>query len=125
MALRMIKYVKNENIDINVNYCSGAYQRRYQGAGYRKMFGKYVMNTGDVITDAGYIRTCDNSKNLVSYSFGVIRPAVTYMNRFTEIQLTKHMKVAVERVCAAHNISPDSAEADKYEHIEDGLPNYL
>lgn len=127
MALRLIKYVKDNSIGINVNYCSGAYQRRYQGAGYRKMFGKYVMDDGDVITDAGYIKTHEKSdgKDLVSYSFGVIRPAVTYMNRFTEIRLTRHKTVSVERVSVARHIEAGSAEADQYEKIPLGLPDYL
>lgn len=55
-ALEVMAYAQKNNIPIGINYCSFHFKYRFQKAGYRKIIAKKFKNTGEKITEKGYIR---------------------------------------------------------------------
>ena len=56
-ALRMIRFVKENKIDLPVNYCSFVYKHRYQSAGLKKRCAPFLLRPYEKITESGMIRT--------------------------------------------------------------------
>ncbi len=55
-ALEIIKYAKEQNLDIGINYCSFYFKYRMQKAGFRKTIGEKLMRPGDFLTEKGFLR---------------------------------------------------------------------
>ena len=70
-ALRIIKYILENNIGLSVNYCCAIYKHRFQKTAYRKRFQPFVKKRYEGLTESGFIRslaihdTPQNLKNLV------------------------------------------------------------
>lgn len=56
-ALELIRYAKENNIDLPINYCSFIYKYRYQRLAARRLFAPYVAKSYEDLTEAGLIRT--------------------------------------------------------------------
>ncbi len=57
IALRLIKYGKDNNISLPVNYCSFAFKNRFQHAAGRFRMAKEIREDYESITPNGYIRS--------------------------------------------------------------------
>jgi pyruvate formate-lyase activating enzyme-like uncharacterized protein len=72
-ALRLIKYARNHNIGLAINYCSAIYKHRLQKSGYRKRFQSLIKEAYEGLTESGFIRrlvihnTPVNIKKLVKF----------------------------------------------------------
>lgn len=55
-ALRLIKYVKENQYDLPINYCSFIYKYRFQRLAARKRFAPYITDSYEDITETGMIR---------------------------------------------------------------------
>ncbi len=55
-ALRLLQHASEHNIRLAVNYCSFAYQNRFETAAYRKRFAPFVCKPFEDITETGTIR---------------------------------------------------------------------
>jgi len=55
-ALRIIKYLLDNNIDLAVNYCSTIYKNRFQKKGYRERFQSFIKEKYEGLTESGFIR---------------------------------------------------------------------
>ena len=56
-ALRMIRFVYENNIELPINYCAFAYKHRHQGAGLRKCLATFFQKSYETITETGMVRT--------------------------------------------------------------------
>ncbi len=56
-ALRLIRYARENEITLPINYCSFAYKNRFQKSAARRRNGEYVRKPYEDLTPAGYIRT--------------------------------------------------------------------
>lgn len=56
-ALRVLRFVKENGIDLPVNYCSFVYKHRYQTSGLRRRCAAFVRRPYETITEGGMIRT--------------------------------------------------------------------
>ncbi len=55
-ALRLLRYTKEEDIGLPINYCSYVYKNRFQTVGQRRRLAPHVCKPYEDITDAGAIR---------------------------------------------------------------------
>ncbi len=55
-ALKLIKYVKQNKINIPLNYCSFIYKYRFQRMAARRLFAPYVKRPYEEVTETGIIR---------------------------------------------------------------------
>ncbi|MFB0519856.1 MAG: radical SAM protein [Desulfatiglandales bacterium] len=55
-ALRLLRHASEQDIRLPVNYCSFAYQNRFETAAYRQRFAPFVCKPFEDITEAGTIR---------------------------------------------------------------------
>ncbi|MBW1694321.1 MAG: radical SAM protein [Deltaproteobacteria bacterium] len=55
-ALRTIRFVYENNIELHINYCSFVYKHRYQRAGYRRRLAPFYLKPYETITETGMIR---------------------------------------------------------------------
>jgi pyruvate formate-lyase activating enzyme-like uncharacterized protein len=67
-ALKLIQYVKDNNIPLPINYCSFAFKNRYQHASGRYRIAKEIVEDYESLTPNGYIRSLAISgpSNLIS-----------------------------------------------------------
>lgn len=56
-ALELIKYGKENNINLPVNYCSFVYKNRFQAVGARRRNAAFIMKDYETLTGSGHIRT--------------------------------------------------------------------
>ncbi len=56
-ALEIIRYTKENNIKIGINYCSFFFKNRFQKAGFRNQIANSLAGDDEFITQNGYIRT--------------------------------------------------------------------
>ncbi|MDI6742492.1 MAG: 4Fe-4S cluster-binding domain-containing protein [Smithella sp.] len=66
-ALRIVKYVLDNNIGLSVNYCTPVYKHRFQKKAYRKRFQPYLRQKYEDLTESEFIRRLsiqDKSANL-------------------------------------------------------------
>jgi len=54
-ALELIKFSKDNDINININYCSFVYKSRYQGRGSRVRYGNLLKKSYENLTENGYM----------------------------------------------------------------------
>jgi pyruvate formate-lyase activating enzyme-like uncharacterized protein len=62
-ALEIIKFTKDNNIALPVNYCSFVYKNRFQKSGLRKKLAPLVMDRMQSITENGYLRNISVDAN--------------------------------------------------------------
>jgi len=55
-ALEILKYAKENHLEIGINYCSFFFKNRFQKAGFRKQITNALAAPGVKITEKGYIR---------------------------------------------------------------------
>jgi pyruvate formate-lyase activating enzyme-like uncharacterized protein len=55
-ALRTIRFVYENNIELPINYCSFVYKDRYQRAGLRRRLAPFYLKPYETITETGMIR---------------------------------------------------------------------
>jgi pyruvate formate-lyase activating enzyme-like uncharacterized protein len=55
-ALRIIKYVLDNDIGLPINYCSTIYKNRFQKKGYRERCQSFVKEQYEGLTESGFIR---------------------------------------------------------------------
>jgi pyruvate formate-lyase activating enzyme-like uncharacterized protein len=55
-ALEIIRFTKDEGINLPVNYCSFVYKNRFQKSGLRKKLAPHIKKNYQEITENGYIR---------------------------------------------------------------------
>jgi pyruvate formate-lyase activating enzyme-like uncharacterized protein len=70
-ALKLIKYVKQNKINIPLNYCSFIYKYRFQRMAARRLFAPYVIRPYEEITETGIIRdlSIKGDKNIIKEQF--------------------------------------------------------
>jgi pyruvate formate-lyase activating enzyme-like uncharacterized protein len=56
MALRLLRYAKEEEVGLPINYCSYVYKNRFQTAAQRKRIASHVCQPYEDITAAGAVR---------------------------------------------------------------------
>lgn len=56
-AMELIKYGKENNINLPVNYCSFVYKNRFQAVGARRRNAAFIMKDYETLTGSGHIRT--------------------------------------------------------------------
>lgn len=61
-ALKILKYAKENSMDIGVNYCSFYYKYRFQKAGFRTILANRAGVSPDNITENGFVRKIQNNK---------------------------------------------------------------
>ncbi|MEA1874937.1 MAG: hypothetical protein U9N51_11010 [Bacteroidota bacterium] len=66
--MKLIQYVKDNNIPLPINYCSFAFKNRYQHASGRYRIAKEIVEDYESLTPNGYIRSLaiSGSSNLIS-----------------------------------------------------------
>jgi len=135
-ALRLVRYAIEHGIDLPVNYCSFPYKRRFQHAAARRRGIPFVRADHEEVTEAGYLRAL--SAGSVQYFEAVTLPGGIYRQPVVEIPLPSGRWIAVERrpvsapIPAAAalfadlaQLSPLSAELQKFERISVGLADYF
>ena len=140
-ALEILSYVKNNNFDIGVNYCSFHFKNRFQKAGFRRQVAGVLADPDDIITEKGFIRKFD--KNKIGYKTCIIsdlnsnpgtarklelkHKTYAYTEGFAmkEIILNANQKMATGKIMA---IEPDEIPDTQplfniwqFEYIEKGL----
>ena len=76
IALKLIKYVLDNNIRLSINYCSQAYKKRFQGRGHRNRAAAFAGEDFEGVTDSGYIRRLtirDSLANLKNFAMIVLK----------------------------------------------------
>ena len=61
-ALEILKYAKENSMEIGVNYCSFYYKYRFQKAGFRKILANGAGVAPNNITENGFVRKIENNK---------------------------------------------------------------
>jgi uncharacterized protein len=69
-ALEILKYARENHLEIGINYCSFFFKNRFQKAGFRKQLTNALATHGEAITEKGYIRNIN--ENLIDYKTIVI-----------------------------------------------------
>ncbi len=133
-ALRTLKFGLEQKIRLPVNYCSFPYKRRFQHAAARRRAALTIFVEGEVVTEAGYIRTI--SKTRVRYSEAVLLQNPSYRHPFEKITLETGRSLYLERRPKTPELEltvteqsdleagcpPERLEA--FERIESGLAEY-
>lgn len=134
-ALRIVRYSLENEIPLPVNYCSFTYKRRFQHAAARRRAAMAICNSGEVVTEPGYLRTL--SATGVSYSEAVLLQNPGYRHPFEKIVLETGRALYLER----RPITPELAltnierrnlgighpteQITRFERIECGLAEYF
>lgn len=135
-ALRLVRYALEEGIDLPVHYCSFPYKRRFQHAAARRRGIPFVRESGEEVTQAGYLRVVGAGN--VQYFEAITLPGGTYSQSVVEIPLPTGGRIAVEKrpvskpIPAAASlfagITPETvfpAELLPFERITPGLADYF
>jgi len=67
MALRLMRYAVDNDIGMNINYCSTAYKNRFQNKGARERCAYLIKKSFEGLTGSGHIRVLsihDSSENI-------------------------------------------------------------
>jgi pyruvate formate-lyase activating enzyme-like uncharacterized protein len=94
-ALRMVRFGLEQEIPLPVNYCSFTYKRRFQHAAARRRAALTICVSGEVVTEAGYLRTL--SATGVHYCEAVLLQNPSYRYPFEKIQLETGRALYLER----------------------------
>ncbi|MFZ4855369.1 MAG: radical SAM protein [Desulfuromonadaceae bacterium] len=134
-AFRIVRYGLEHDIPLPVNYCSFTYKRRFQHAAARHRAALVICNSGEVVTEPGYLRTL--SAKGVSYSEAVLLTNPSYSLPFEKIVLETGRALYLERRPVWHEaelsvIERSAFEAghspermSRFERIECGFSKYF
>jgi len=134
-ALRMVRFGLEQGIPLPVNYCSFPYKRRFQHAAARRRAALTVCTPGEVVTEAGYLRTLATSG--VRYCEAVLLQNPSYRYPFEKIVLETGRALYFERRPQMAELKLSDAELSalaagqppqmiaRYEQIESGLAEYF
>jgi len=134
-ALRSVCFGLEQEIPLPVNYCSFPYKRRFQHAAARKRAALTVCASGEVVTEAGYLRTLTASG--VRYSEAVLLQNPSYRHPFEKIVLATGRSLYLERRPQTPELELTAAERSdleewsppemlvRFERIESGLAEYF
>jgi len=135
-ALRLVRFALEHGIDLPVNYCSFPYKRRFQHAAARRRGIPFVRESGEEVTQAGYLRAVGAGN--VQYFEAVTLPGGIYKHPVVEIALPTGGRIAVEKrpvsrpmpaaaslfAClSSETVFP--AELLRFERIATGLADYF
>ena len=112
-ALEIIRYAKENHLDVGINYCSFFYKNRFQKAGFRKQTTNALAAPDETITDKGFIRKYND--NTISYKALVLSDQNNTSAKTEEINLPhKKLFVKTENAMAQVLLQPkEKAEVDE------------
>jgi len=92
MALELIKYAKESQLEIGINYCSFNFKHRFQKAGFRSQIANGLVEDTEIINTNGFIR------NLNGHQLSYERITVTDFDSLNGLILDlEHKKYNVQR----------------------------
>ena len=98
MALELIKYAKDSQHEIGINYCSFNFKHRFQKAGFRSQIANSLAEDSDTINTNGFVRNLNG--NLLSYE----RITVTDFDNMDGLTLDlEYKKYSVKRDLVMEN----------------------
>ncbi|HIJ80778.1 MAG TPA: radical SAM protein [Desulfuromonadales bacterium] len=133
-ALRTVRYGLEQGIDVPVNYCSFPYKRRFQHAAARRRAAVRQCRDGEVVTEAGYLRTLEDRG--LHYSEAAVIQNPSYRFPFEKIVLETGRPLYLERRPLTPVTELSEAEREellagtpparfaRFELIEEGLAEY-
>lgn len=62
-AFEVMKFVRDNNLPIGVNYCNFQFKNRFQKAGFRKRMASRLMKEDEELTENGYLRKIEALEN--------------------------------------------------------------
>lgn len=99
MALELIKYAMDTQLDIGINYCSFNFKHRFQKAGFRSQIANALAEDSESINTNGFIRNLNG--NQLTYE----RISVTDFDMQNERSLNlEHKEYSVKRDTVMNNI---------------------
>lgn len=134
-ALRTVKFGLEQKISLPVNYCSFPYKRRFQYAAARRRAALTIFTEGEVVTEAGYLRTLSGAR--VRYSEAVLLQNPSYRHPFKKITLDTGRSLYLERRPQTPELELTVVEQSdleagspperlaRFERIEIGLAEYF
>jgi pyruvate formate-lyase activating enzyme-like uncharacterized protein len=134
-ALRMVRFALEQGLPLPVNYCSFPYKRRFQHAAARRRAALAVCVSGEIVTEAGYLRTI--SATGVRYSEAVLLQNPSYRYPFEKIVLETGRALYLERRAMTPELELSESErtalemgqspgrVDRFELIGSGLADYF
>jgi pyruvate formate-lyase activating enzyme-like uncharacterized protein len=134
-ALRMIRFGLTQGIPLPLNYCSFPYKQRYQNAAARRRAALIVCASGEVVTEAGYLRIL--SAKGVRYCEAALLDNPSYRFPFEKIMLETGRAVYLERRPLTTEFELSGAELTSlqggeppemvagFERIRSGLAEYF
>lgn len=134
-ALRSVRFALEHKLKLPVNYCSFPYKRRFQHAAARRRAALAVCAAGEVVTEAGFLRTLSAAG--VSYSEAVLLQNPGYRHPFEKIMLETGRSLYLERrpqtpgleLSAAERLDLEAGRPPerlaRFELIECGLAEYF
>ena len=134
-ALRMVRFGLEQGIPLPVNYCSFIYKRRFQLAASRRRAALSICNSGETVTEPGFLRTLTATG--VRYCETALLQSPSYRAPFDKIVLASGRPLYLERrplilepelsgteLTALQAGDPPDRLAG-YERIESGLAEYF
>ena len=134
-ALRMVRFGLEQGIPLPVNYCSFIYKRRFQLAASRRRAALSICNSGETVTEPGFLRTLTTTG--VRYCETALLQSPSYRAPFDKIVLASGRPLYLERRPLALEPELSGAELTAlqagdppdrlagYERIESGLAEYF
>ena len=134
-ALRMVRFGLEQGIPLPVNYCSFIYKRRFQLAASRRRAALSICNSGETVTEPGFLRTLTATG--VRYCETALLQSPSYRAPFDKIVLASGRPLYLER--RPLTVEPELTEAELsalqagdppdrlagFERIESGLAEYF
>lgn len=106
-ALEILKFAKQHELEIGINYCNFFFKNRFQKAGFRKQLAGVLAKKNEVITEKGMIREFDGDK--IKYKAIVISDNETPSNDQSILQL-QHKTYFTRRETGVEITSLNSAQ---------------
>lgn len=121
-ALEILRFARENNLEIGINYCSFFFKNRFQPAGFRRMLANLLATPGSTITEKGFIREfTGNSIGYKALSIAENKPAGSI---FSELQLP-HKNCFVKTEPAMKNQLLDSKAKIKVEKLIQNEPDEI
>lgn len=112
MALELIKYAKDSQLEIGINYCSFNFKYRFQKAGFRSQIAKALANDSDIINTNGFVR------NLNGHQLNYERITVADFDDLSGLTLDlEYKKYSVKRDLIMKNIELTPIQLSEVETI--------
>jgi len=125
-ALEILRFTKENHIDLPINYCSFVFKNRFQKSGLRKKIAPFAVTGHDQVTENGYIRHLwapltpelealavsvnagiDRDKQQLVFDFEAIetlRPQLTTIHvSYTDVRFNSHAKETDQMIAVPLN----------------------